>query len=92
MKTVNTLRGLKNIDVSAKKVENNEGDMVGYTDIVMRQIEGEQYFLYVTSSNTATALTLDGHRKANEISEEQKGKNLKQQAVAYVMSEGRGDY
>ena len=92
IKLVETLRGQKKIDIENKLVENAEGEMVSYTEVVMRTINNKPHFLYVTSKTHATALTLAGHRKAKEISEEQKQANLKSQAVKRVMSEGYGDY
>ena len=93
LKSVNTYRGMKKIDTELKLVENNNGEMVSYIEVKPYPVDGVPHFAYIHSGGkSATVLTTDGHRKANEISDEQKAINLKEQRVASVMSEGYGDY
>ena len=93
LKSVSTYRGIKKIDTELKVVENNDGEMVGYIEVKPYPINGVPHFAYVhVGGKSATALTAEGHRKANEISEDQKAINLKEQRVASLMSEGYGDY
>jgi len=89
---VDTYRGLKKIDVELGVIENNDGEMVKFSKVERQDIGGQMYFLYVTGEGTAVALTQAGHRKAHEISEEQKQENLNQLLVDNIMSEGFGDY
>ena len=83
MKTVNTYRGARKIDVAAKMVENNNGEMVSYKEVRPQPINGVMHFAYIHADGVnATALTAQGHKDANEISNEQKAINLRSQAAA----------
>jgi len=93
MKTVNTYRGARKIDVAAKLVENNSGEMVAYIDVRPTPINGVTHFAYVHADGVnATALTAQGHKDAHEISAEQKAINLRNQAIAHLNSEGYEAY
>ena len=88
VKIVETYRGLRKVDVTNKLVENNEGEMVTFTNVIMRAIDGVQHAMYVhANGGTATALTLSGHKKANELSSEQKAKNSTRQRVQQLNNE-----
>lgn len=89
MKSVATYRGTRKIDVVAKMVENNNGQMVAYIEVRPTPINGVMHFAYVhDDGKNATALTAQGHKDANEISDEQKAINIRNQAVARLNSEG----
>ena len=93
MKTVSTYRGPRKIDVAAKTVENNDGQMVAYVEVKPYPIAGVMHFAYVyTDGKGATMLTAQGHKDAHEISDEQKTINMRNQAIARLNSEGYEAY
>ncbi|HIF9321683.1 TPA: hypothetical protein ACX6QP_002180 [Photobacterium damselae] len=82
VKTVETYRGMRKIDIKNKQVENNDGEMVTFTKVVMRAVDGKQYAMYIhEDGKSATALTLSAHKYANELSDAQKSNNLIKQRV-----------
>lgn len=88
VKTVDTYRGLRKIDIANKLVENNSGEMVAFVRVEMRAVDGEQYAMYIHSNGkSATALTLSAHKEANSLSSAQKAKNLVKQRVEMLNNE-----
>jgi hypothetical protein len=93
MKTVNTYRGDRKIDVAAKTVENNNGEMVSYIEVKPYPISGVMHFAYIYADGKgATMLTAQGHKDAHEISVEQKAINVRNQNIARLNSEGYEAY
>ena len=90
-----TLKGDRNVDVENKLVELADGTMTSYTHITPKFDTSEVTYAYMVTANAGVRLTQAGHKKANnikEMTEEQKQTNLREQAIANVMSEGTGEY
>ena len=91
MKTVNTYRGIRKIDLENKLIEINGGEMVSYSSIEMKNIEGANYFIHMIGENAGVAVTQESYKELTAISEEQKQENLREQAIANLNSEGYGE-
>ena len=92
MTTVETQNGTRKIDIKNKTIAMADGSMVPYIKVGIMPIDGVTYMAYYVNAKAGVPVCLDSHRKLHEISDAQKESNLRDQAVANVMSEGHGDY
>lgn len=88
IKIIETYTGPRKIDTENKNIEMANGKMVKYLRTEIKLIDGETYIAYMINEKQGVPVSVESHRKINEISQEQKVANLRSQRADHVMNEG----